>query len=192
MIELGITIFISLISLLIYYEKNISDLTYVESMVSGIKYLCRNVPDKQKAADTLGEVDVRLQKLINHLKKSKDKKYIKGIQNIVKRFDPHSISESPGGSKYTSYSVNKGEKIVFCIRTKDPQEKIIDINTIMFVAIHELAHLMSDSIGHTEEFWTNMKYLLKQGMDLGIYKYQDYRANPKPYCGITITDTPLD
>ena len=192
MIELGITIFISLISLLIYYEKNISDLTYVESKVSGIKYLCRNLPDKQKAADTLGEVDVRLQKLIKYLEKNKNKKNEKGVNNIVKRFDPHNISESPGGSKYTSYSVNKGEKIVFCIRTKDPQEKLIDINTIMFVAIHELAHLMSDSIGHTQEFWTNMKYLLKQGMDLGIYKYQDYRANPKPYCGITITDTPLD
>jgi hypothetical protein len=189
MIELGITIFIALVSLLIYYEKNVSDLTYVESKVSGKKYLCRNVKDKQKAADTLGEVHLRLQKLTDHLKSQKQSK---GIKNIITRFNPENISESAGGSKYTSYSVNKGEKIVFCIRTKDPQEKLIDINTIMFVAIHELAHLMSDTIGHTSEFWTNMKFLLKHGIDIGVYKYQDYRSNPKPYCGITITDTPLD
>ena len=191
MIELGITIFISLISLLIYYEKNISDLTYVESMVSGIKYLCRNVPDKQKAADTLGEVDVRLQKLINHLKKSKDKKYIKGIQNIVKRFDPHSISESPGGSKYTSYSVNKGEKIVVCLRQRN--NNFVEINTLMYVIIHELAHICDlTSEQHDEKFWNNFEWILEHAVNIGIYNYVDYSKDQEPYCGMNITSNVLD
>ena len=61
----------------------------------------------------------------------------------------------------------------------------------MFVAIHELAHVMTKSIGHTEEFWGNMKYLLKESIKIGVYKESDYRANPKKYCGTEITDSPL-
>ena len=60
----------------------------------------------------------------------------------------------------------------------------------MFVALHELAHVMTKSVGHTEEFWSNFRYLLKNSIKLGIYKYQDFRKKPVKYCGITITDTP--
>ena len=61
----------------------------------------------------------------------------------------------------------------------------------MFVAIHELAHLMSKSIGHTTEFWDNMRFLLKKGIELKVYKHIDYNKHPEDYCGIKITDTPL-
>ena len=87
--------------------------------------------------------------------------------------------------------MNKGEKIVFCIRSKDEKQELVDINTIMFVAIHELAHVMTKSIGHTEEFWNNMKFLLKKGIDIGVYKQHDYKNDPVPYCGTEITDSPL-
>ena len=61
----------------------------------------------------------------------------------------------------------------------------------MFVAIHELAHLMSKSIGHTTEFWDNMRFLLEKGIEIGIYNHIDYSKKPEDYCGIKITDTPL-
>ena len=116
----------------------------------------------------------------------------KRVNRLVKKFRPQKISESVSGTKYTSYSVNKGEKIVFCIRTKDEEQNLINLNTLMFVAIHELAHVMTVSIGHTEEFWNNMRFILKVAIRKGIYKRQDFRKNPQPYCGTTITDSPLD
>ena len=72
------------------------------------------------------------------------------------------VSESSPGNAYTSYSINKGEKIVFCLRQKSGPNKdeLVDLNTMMFVAIHEMGHLMSESVGHTQEFWKNMKYLI--------------------------------
>lgn len=85
------------------------------------------------------------------------------IEMLINRFNPDNISESTPSDKYTSYSVNKGEKIIFCIRDKSPgpgQFKIINVNTLMFVAIHELAHVMTKSIGHEPDFWNNMRYLL--------------------------------
>jgi predicted metal-dependent hydrolase len=60
----------------------------------------------------------------------------------------------------------------------------------MFVAIHEIAHIMTLSVGHTEEFWQNFKFLLEHAVQLGIYEPIDYKKNPKNYCGMTISDNP--
>ena len=62
----------------------------------------------------------------------------------------------------------------------------------MFVAIHELAHLMTEEIGHPPIFWKHMKSLLKESIDIGIYIPQDFRNNPVKYCGMEINNTPCD
>ena len=49
---------------------------------------------------------------------------------------------------------------------------------------------MTKSIGHTKEFWQNMKYLLKNAAKIGIYTPIDYKRKPKEYCGMKITDNP--
>ena len=66
----------------------------------------------------------------------------------------------------------------------------------MFVAIHELAHLAAKSIGHTPEFWENMRILLKTASKLEldnevIYKPVKYSETPQKYCGMTIHSSPL-
>jgi predicted metal-dependent hydrolase len=113
------------------------------------------------------------------------------IRRLYKNFNPEAFSETTPDAKYTSYSVNKGEKIVFCLRDKKEGEKLVKENIMTFVSIHELAHLMTKSIGHEPEFWANFKLLLKISIDNGIYKNIDFNSTPKPYCGINITDTPL-
>ena len=60
----------------------------------------------------------------------------------------------------------------------------------LFVVLHELAHIMSKSVGHNDEFWKNFKYLLKHSIKINIYNYENFNDNPKYYCGINITDTP--
>lgn len=113
------------------------------------------------------------------------------INRLIKNFNSDAFSETTPDSKYTSYSVNKGEKVVFCLRDKKEGEKLVKQNIMTFVSIHEMAHLMTKSIGHTEDFWNNMKLLLKISVDNGIYKNIDFNKKPEPYCGITISDTPL-
>lgn len=60
-----------------------------------------------------------------------------------------------------------------------------------FVAIHELGHVITVSIGHTQEFWDNFKWLLEICEKEGIYKSTDYSKYPQEYCGMKITDNPL-
>ena len=182
----------------IYLENKASDVTYVKQ--NKIEYLVRNLPDKEEAALLLSKIRGRLIKIVDHTNKKiendnekvKDKVFNDSLKRLKKNFRPNNITESNPGNKYTSYSINKGDKIVFCLRAKDGSNKLTDINTMMFVAIHELAHLMTKSIGHTTEFWDNMRFLLKEGINLGVYKKQNFNDNPVDYCGTKITDTPLN
>ena len=112
------------------------------------------------------------------------------MQRLKSRYNPYKISESPPDSQFTSYSINKGEKIVFCLRSKEDQ-RLHDINTMTFVALHELAHLMTNSIGHTAEFWDNFRFILKTAIQKGHYHFQDFKSKPIRYCGTNITDSPL-
>jgi predicted metal-dependent hydrolase len=172
------------------YEHLTNEVSYVKSDIDNNEYLVRNRDNKQQAADLLAKVRLKLEKIINSMKQKYPND--KSVLRMSKKFNPDNISESGKSSQYTSYSVNKGEKIVFCIRQKDEDETLVEENTITFVSIHELAHIMTKSIGHTEEFWNNFKRLLKEAIDLGLYNREDYQSNPKEYCGIKVTDSPLD
>ena len=192
------TFFLILISITIFYvylENKAVDVTYINK--GGIEFLVRNLDDKEQAAKLLSDICSRLTKLVNHLDETIDNskntsEQKGGIKRLKKNYNPNAIVESSPGNKYTSYSINKGEKIVFCLRSKDADNKLVDLNTMMFVAIHEMAHLMSKDIGHTKEFWDNMKYLLKRSIEIDIYTKQDFNSKPKEYCGTMITDTPLN
>ena len=113
------------------------------------------------------------------------------VERMIINFKPDKIMESTPNSKYTSYSVNKGEKVVLCLRSRNSKEELVEENVLMFVALHEMGHICTKSIGHTDEFWNNFKWLLQQSIDINIYSKQDFRKNPQEYCGTTITDTPL-
>ena len=92
--------------------------------------------------------------------------------------------------KFTAYSENKGEKIAFCLNKKKEGGKLIDLDTLTFVAIHELAHVMTKEEGHKLVFWQNFKFLLENAKEAGIYHPVNYKQNPTEYCGMQITDNP--
>ena len=173
-----------------HYEHLSQDVTFCKSDIDDKEYLVRNMEDKKEAANLLSKISIKLERLTSLMKQ----KYPNDVSvlRLSKKFNSNNISESGKGSQYTSYSVNKGEKIVFCIRQKDSKESLVEENTITFVAIHELAHIMTKSVGHTQEFWDNFKRLLKEAINDNLYAKEDYTNNPKEYCGIKVTDSPLD
>jgi predicted metal-dependent hydrolase len=181
---------ILLTTLYMHLENRNKELTYVKSTVDGRKYLVRNLPDKQEASNLIATVRSNLVKLAQELKKKNEGNV--DIERMINNFNPNNIVESEKNSKYTSYSINKGEKTVYCMRSRDDKNDIVKINTMMFVAIHELAHTMSKSIGHTKEFWDNFRILLRNAIKLKIYKRVNYNENPVKYCGVDITDDPMN
>jgi hypothetical protein len=178
-----------LISVFVYInfiKKNLY-LDLVESNINKKKYYVRKLPDAGEAADRLAHLTLDLNKLLEHIKhKDRD-----GIDRLVSKFNSDIITENIPGSSHVAYSVNKGDELSICIREKET-EKFIDHNTIIFVSIHELSHIMSKSTGHTPEFWDNMKFLLENAIEIGVYNYVNYSNNPIIYCGQEINSTPLD
>jgi hypothetical protein len=173
-----------------YYKKNSYDMAAVQSSVDGQRYLVRNLPDKQDAADRLARTRAKLIRLMRDLKQSHPEKAF--VQQMSRNFDadPSRFSESTPDASYTSYSVNKGEKVYMCLRQRNEREELVDENIITFVALHELSHIGTSEIGHTPQFWNNFGWLLKRAEEMDIYQYTNFSAHPVEYCGIHITDQP--
>jgi len=165
--------------------------TYVTSTVDGKKYKVRDMPDKQEAANLMAHIRARLVKLCDSLeKKYPDKPQVKQmVRNF--RSDPSRFMEATPDEEHTSSTINKGESIHMCLRERDGvNESLVNENVMLFVAIHELGHVCTESVGHGPDFWNNFGWLLKEAEALGLYKYTDFSAHPVSYCGVYITDSP--
>jgi hypothetical protein len=180
--------FVIFMGLKIYSESDAFNLKCIISDVDGERYCVRERVTMELAANLLADVTQKLKALVAYCAKKFPKD--ENIQRMVQKFNPTKICETLPTSEYTAYSEHKGEKLAFCLNKKKNESKLIDLNTLTFVAIHELAHVMTISEDHEQEFWQNFKFLLEQAKAAKIYEPIDYKKNPEPYCGMDISDNP--
>lgn len=165
-------------------------MSLTKATVDNEYYLVRNLPDKQEAANRLAHVRGKILILLKYLEQThKDKPF---VAQLLKNFDCSAMrfSESTPDAQYTSYSVNKGEKVYMCLRQRNDKEELVEENIILFVALHEMSHVGTASIGHTPEFWNHFAWILEQAEHVKIYEYTDFASHPVEYCGVHITDAP--
>jgi hypothetical protein len=167
------------------------NLIQVRSRKDGNIYSVQDLPDKQDASEKMAEIRESLDKLIDTYKSDPASMGDPRVKVMIERFKPENICENDVHDSSTSYSENKGEKIVICLRDKTEGYPFVDSNTVMFVILHEMAHLMTTTIGHTPEFWANFRRILQDASKCGVYSPVNYSQKPTPYCGMTITDSPL-
>lgn len=213
-LKLFIPLLIVLVLVLWVRKRNV-EVSVVRSAVDGREYVVQNKPDKQQAADILARVRAKMMRLVDYMKKTNGRgqaggggsakegpraaddderrfgRYEERVKRLVRRFNPDRISEGNDDVRYTTYTLNKGEKIVFCLRARDEDDRVHDLDMMTFVAIHELAHIASATEHHTPEFQANFAWLLRNAVACGVYTYEDFKARPRRYCGIDVTDTPL-
>lgn len=185
-----IIILVLFISYKIYCDSDIFQLKCIVSTIDGEKYCVRERNEVGRAVDLLARITEKMKKVVDHV----DKKYPKDKENVrrlVKKFNPKKIVETLPTSEYTAYSENKGQKIAFCLnKKKQDNDNLIDENTLMFVALHEMAHVASKSIGHNTEFWDNFSFLIGEAEEIQMYTPIDYSKKNTEYCGMTITSSP--
>ena len=180
--------FIFFICLKIYYESDAYNLRCIISDVDGETYCVRERSKLQLAADLLANATQKMKDLVAYVAKKYPEN--EDVQRLVQKFNPKKISETLPTSEHTAYSENKGEKVAFCLNTTKDGDKLIDINTLTFVAIHELSHIMTKSEGHKQIFWENFKFLLIAAKEANIYIPVDYKKKTQSYCGMDISDNP--
>jgi hypothetical protein len=183
-----ILLIITIAGIYVVYTYYLNEgLIKVKSKIDNEEYTVQIKDDAVEAANLIAIIKGKLNTLLEHLEKTYGHSDYR-VSLLKDNYKPDRLSEGVDTPGYTSYSINKGEKIVLCLRNRD---KLMDINTMMFVVLHEFAHLATESIGHTEEFWTNFKWILEESVNIGIYTRQDFKNKNVDYCGIKITSTPL-
>lgn len=65
-----------------------------------------------------------------------------------------------------SYTINK-KRVHICL--KDEKGDYYDENMLIYVTLHELAHVKCDEIGHTKKFHKIFEDLLKRATDHKVY-----------------------
>ena len=176
------------LSLKIYLESDAFNLKCIVSDVDGEQYCVRERSKLQLAADLLAKTTQKMKSLVKYMNKEYSDR--ENVKRLVKGFQPKKIVEILPTSKFTAYSENKGQKLAFCVTKTKLGDQLIDENTLMFVAIHEMSHIATKSVGHTKEFWGNFKFLLQNAVKMGIYKPKNYKKKNMLYCGMKITDNP--
>ena len=185
-------VFIIFIICIYNYVVNTDDfqLKCIVSGLDGNKYCVRERAKIDKAADLLASTTNKCKQLVDYIyQKYQDNDF---AQRLKSGFNPQRIVETLPTSEFTAYSENKGEKIAFCLNPKKNGniDDLIDEHTLMFVAIHELSHVGTKSIGHKTDFWENFKFLLTEAKEAGIHEPVDYKKKPTEFCSMAIKDNP--
>ena len=180
--------FILFLCLIIYYQSDAFDLKCIIASKDGNRYCVREREKMELAANLLADVTQKMNDTVAFIKQKhpEDPRTIR----LVQGYNPKKISETLPTSELTAFSENKGEKLAFCLNKSKNGTKLIDINTLTFVALHELSHIATKSVGHNQEFWQNFKWVLENAKEAGIYSPVDYKKYPEEYCGMTINDNP--
>jgi predicted metal-dependent hydrolase len=187
-----IVLLLIILIITIYVSFSNKDSVYIKSDIDGEYYLVRDLHDKQLAANMLAKIKKNIYHITDHLYANRNTNYkdkISCIEQLNDKIRNAIIIETSSDSKFTSYSVNKGEQIVFCLRSRKEKDILHDFNILMYVVLHEMSHVACKSFGHTDEFKQIFAFITHEAIKLGLYTKVEFSHNPTEYCGMTITDS---
>ena len=161
--------------------------TIAKSSVDGRDYVVQRRGDSQLAADMLGRLNMAATSLIEHLKKKypEDER----VSLLASRYNPKFMSEGTAMTGYTSYTVDKGRRLVMCLRDRSRDNDMEPANVLTYVLIHELTHLATAAVGHPQEFWDNFGWMIREAVEIGVYEAQDFGKSPVTYCGLKLSSS---
>lgn len=189
-------VLIAIFALIIFYYMSKppanSRAIYVKSDLDNKEYLVQDLDGEDDAARMLSVIYKRIFLLREYLLRNIDKypQFKPYISQFCDRISKVVLKENSPNGKFTSYTVNKGDVIAICLRSRITRE-LHDINLIMYVVLHELSHVACPEIDHTDLFKKIFVFYLQIASMLDIYNHVDYQINPKEYCGITIRENLL-
>lgn len=186
---LGIFLIVLLIIVVIVFLFYDEDQVESVDAMDGKSYQVRsegNDQNKKQTANYLAEVSQKVDQLIQYMLDN-HKPSTEIAQRLEKRWKKCVLRETASKENSVAYTVNKGDEMRLCVKNGAGME---NMNTTMFVVLHELGHLMSVTYGHNEEFRKNFSFIVHLASSLGVYKPEDFYNKPVSYCGTVINTTP--
>jgi len=152
---------------------------------SGGSFWVKRAPGQELVADRLELLARKLTTLLD----AADDAYPNDprIANVRARWNGRlGETEHPGE---VAFSLNKNDVYV-CLRSTTTG-LLEDVNTGVYVLLHEIAHIATDTYGHPPEFWDNFRWFLEVAEKLGMYAYEDFDTVQTTYCGHTLGNNVL-
>jgi len=156
----------------------------VTSRLNGKTYQVRRLPGAQEVADRLCQLERSLRRM---MRRARDMLPADPRLLAIKARWNGTLREARPGNDI-AYSISK-DAVYVCVR--DAAGRLGDLNTCMFVLLHELAHVATDEWGHPPQFWANMQFMLEVAERTGYYTYQSFEGAHVTYCGRHISSSPL-
>lgn len=184
--EESLLVCLTIVIIIIYLHRNNHKLNWDLKQVDDNVFVQKE--NFNEGGILLRQVVRRMNLLKNHLVNNINNypEYIEYINLLNDNFTSNTvIRENYNESNYTSYSVNKGEQLVFCLRSRETNN-LHPINLIMYVAIHEMGHMACPEIGHTPLYNRIFRFLIQEAMRINIYEFDDYSQNSQEYCGMNL------
>ena len=165
------------------------------------------LPDRERAADTLAEINRRSKHLVHAIKERLDlgrplvaPDGINVTRNMARLVEKHAETDIPfaeyhsPSDKTVGSNADKGVLIEMCLRSKYDTKLWNPLNTLTRVHVHELAHSadfeyrQDGEEAHGPDFYRLMNYLLKTAEDEGLYNCAEYKATGGAFCGLRLTE----
>jgi hypothetical protein len=151
------------------------------------------------ASEKLALINIKLLNFMRYLRnkyiwnKNNNEYRTKLVKRLLKLFNQDNLIENaPEGVVNTSYVEDKGKIFAVCLRERKTGKYLFqDMDTLFFVALHELSHIANVKWDHGPEYWHDFKIILEEAFQSGLYTPVDYSLNNVNYCGINVTYNPF-
>ena len=197
-----------LLIFIINYTYIYDDTDWCTSTINNKKYRIRNGPIsiKQIKCNLLANLNDKLDFIIFSLSREQNKSI--SINRLLSNWNRGILIKETGSmERDAAYVINK-QYLSICLKgfcssincDNNTINNLDNINLLTYVGIHEMAHIMSEEIGHGAEFKANFKFLLEYSKKLKLYdpllkkEYPVYielsKLNtPDSYCGVSIINS---
>jgi predicted metal-dependent hydrolase len=167
------------------------------SKINNKEYFVKDDSNKQIKADLLANLNSKLEILVESLK---NEDLDQNIKRLINNWNKGiSIKETGNMEADAAYVINK-QYMSICLKNFTKNVNLENINLLTYVGIHELAHIMSNEIGHGDEFKKNFKFLLDHAKKLNyndpilnrkisLYIPLNTINTPSDYCGVSIINS---
>lgn len=145
----------------------------------------QSVSEKDRKVLLLHELWMVANRLLEELKSHRNNP---GVVRLLNKYKYREVQIDELPTSYVrvfAFNVNKGDRISICLTEEN------ELNELVFVLIHELAHGMTVAYSHDDAFWDNFRFLLHVAIDAKLYVNVDYRSTPVAFCRYAIDHNPV-
>ena len=197
-----IFVLVSILVIYIFYIFVYDGTTTFFCSINQEYYKIRRGPDAEQRVKNLALIKLKLETIVKTLQNDSRFNSFESVKRLIRNWNIGiTIKEIGLLENDAAYVIDK-LNMSFCLRKSPSGGELESLNLLTYVAIHELAHVMSIETGHSTEFQENFKFLLEysktlifnnpiDGISDPLYVTINPQSEDSAFCGVEITPSAI-